>query len=268
MRDALVAAVLADPGDDLSVAALADWHEERGLCGIAAALRLALALRAVPFPAEPDGPCRDLVGAKGRDELSGRPLWFHTDGYRWIWPWKCQGWNNVAKLPAFEAVRRMPIDVGFGEEADAWRRRAAAFVACCELYACGVTSACDVRRLRHDQGEAERAMARAMDRADPTDGDRLRAAVGSLAAARLLGGGPATRAMGAMVEAERPTRRELRRLRYTPRSDLATRTAAMGRLILLRTYNRSLVRTLLAAEPWRIGPAVYEDLAEVARWRR
>lgn len=244
-RDHLVAALLADPSDALALLALADWHEGSGLPHHAALLRLAEALRRVPWPDAAEEACLTFFTQKARLYSS----FSNYDAHRSAVELGVHGWpHGVGRLPGMAAAYRLA-------ETLPGRIRAAArrHVLRCELYSCAVIGA----RERDAEHPAASSVAR-----DVTvlygAGNRL-----NLRALWALRGGPKGRAVNVMVRHETALTTkyldEIDRLRG-PANAHARLEAWRQRSELLavaRTYHLSLMRTFAAADPFPHGRGVY-----------
>lgn len=271
-RGHLIASLLEDPRDELGLLALADWHEEASLPHQAALLRLAVNLRRVPWPAEPDEASRrfwitrdwrdghEFEAARDEAELviGGVP------GHPWRqWPRCCEGWHGAGRLPGMAAAYRL-IDVKHAARlfAPCWRR----LLVRCELYACGVIT----RRGR----DAEYPTCDSMPYSDSSFENPADATALDLKALWRLRGGRAGRAVCVMIRHEVAAgdkgRREFQgqpydaagmeyRRRWVERRDVT--------LALARTYHRDLLRAFRAGEPWVHGRGVYAQ-RRAARERR
>lgn len=259
-RERLLEALLAGPQDHTLLLVLADWHDDNALPHQAALLRLAHALRLVPYPAEPDEECHKFFVEKRWREASRCDARFLAVRQRSVamtfaygsgcgreWP-DCMGWHGAGRLPGVAAAYRHLHGHDAAAPRIAARRR---LLAACELYCCGVISAGERDREFMTQGHFLHAiLGIAGVRADPNE------TAGSFAhAAWRLRGGRAGNAVGMMQWLESyACWRAWEKLRPPGVPAWKRRADALA---LARTYHRELLRVFAAGEPWLHGVGVY-----------
>lgn len=253
----LYEAALHDPADVLALRALADWHEDASMPHQAALLRLAAALREVPYPDEPDKQCKQLWvnkhlypdgGQLQAQALASISCWY-PDIRKMVfepsadWP-RCQGWHGAGRLPGFAAAHRMvahpKCDLHRLHNLAALHRH----ILRCELYACGVI---DARQRDEEHPTLEQLWD---DLCDSISGGQKWMPISwpgwqDMADLWRLRGGAAGRAVNVMV------RFEATQKRFSP---VVTRNVVQA---LARTYSRDLLRCFAAGEPWVHSRGVY-----------
>lgn len=269
VRDQLLAALLDDPADAVTVLATADWHEENGLAGQASLLRLSLSLRSVPWP-EKYHPCFRVVPQRW-GQHRGEPVLTHQVGYSDVgcvdvpdvrvpdkWP-NCERWNGVGRIPGFAAAYRL-LDhpdclLRTAKDVSVLHRMVCRY----ELYACGVMS----RRERDEEYSDDNKMLFDLwpgaNEIVATEWDGL---PDDLVAMWSLRGGRAGEAMNLMIRHEQACCRKHGVNQKRPLTVAARRRQQELRShdwAMARTYHRDVVRTFLAAEPWRVAFSIRDE---------
>ena len=259
--DPLLHCLWLDPCDVLSLRALADAYEEQGAERQSFLLRLAADLREIEFPTEPGTACETFFMKRHNTdpdqssvELSGRTVGVTGESAKWP---RCRGWHGVGRLPGVAAglsITRL-ADLTLTPEGVLLLRR---HLLRCELRCCGVP-------YLSPKGDGKERFVRELTGSE-LGYFEYHPIANSIApegampwgpsphVAWALLGGVASSAVGmmlahqvayhvAMTGGSRYTRGVHGTMR--PHSDFALATC--------RTYHRDLLRTFLAAEPWRYG---------------
>lgn len=290
-REQLLMAVLDQPRDNLTMLALADCHEEEGLEAQAGLLRLAVSLREVEWPTEPDEDCTNYWHKDGH----------HFSDYRikerrvqleainvvdsrqespiktLLWP-NCPGWNGVGRLPGITAawrwIRQPLFSLKYAEGFAFIERH----VILCELYSCGV--------IDWKQRDQQQNIERWWDVCKPvipelrSEPKTFYSWSGWQDMKDLWGlrAGTAGHAVSVMYRHERclthPIQEKIHKQPYEFTGE-ARRTTIRGllrertkTLSLARTYHRDLIRRFIAGNPLELGMAVYrQKKPQAQRWR-